>query len=69
MKLEFEVYFKNSDEVTHTINKVKDMITKGIMEHNGRKYKYRVLLAEQPDMRYDVIDGVKYLIIPSKMNK
>lgn len=69
MKLEFEVYFKNSDEVTLTIDKVKDMITKGIMEHNGRKYKYRVLLAEAPDMRYDVIDGVKYLIIPSKMNK
>tara|TARA_R110001592_G_scaffold225636_1_gene481602 strand:- start:1160 stop:1369 length:210 start_codon:yes stop_codon:yes gene_type:complete len=69
MKLEFELYFKDSIELTHAISKVKDMISKGIMEHNGRKYKYRVMLAEAPDMRYDVIDGVKYLIIPSKMNK
>lgn len=68
MKLEFELYFSRAEDLSLTIDKIKDMISKGIMEHNGRKYRYRVLLAEAPDMRYDVIDGIKYMIIPSKMN-
>ena len=67
-KLELNAYFSSISDVLGKIDKFKENISKGKLSYNDGHDSFNILSTEEPNYRYEEINGQECIVYQSKMN-